>query len=72
MKDTADLYRVTDTDVYVMGKGEWFRSYEKLGAHPSFENGEEGFHFAVWAPPRAFCVRYWQFQWLARGAISTN
>lgn len=50
MKDTADLYRVTDTDVYVMGKGEWFRSYEKLGAHPSFENGEEGFHFAVWAP----------------------
>ena len=23
---------------------------KKLGAHPSFENGEEGFHFAVWAP----------------------
>ena len=27
-------YLLTNDDLYLLAKGEWFRSYEKLGAHP--------------------------------------
>ena len=43
-------YILTDEDVYMMGKGVWFRSYEKLGAHPAMSGRTKGYHFAVWAP----------------------
>jgi len=45
-----DLRILTDTDIFLNGNGEWYRSYEKLGAHPRRMGGEDGFHFAVWAP----------------------
>lgn len=41
---------VSDADVYLMGRGEWYRSFEKLGAHPTVQDGVRGFNFAVWAP----------------------
>ena len=50
--DTLDstLY-LSDDDLFLLARGEWYRSYEKLGAHPArTEDGVEGFHFAVWAP----------------------
>ena len=43
-------YLLTNDDLYLFAKGEWFRSYEKLGAHPATDNGEDGYFFAVWAP----------------------
>ncbi len=43
-------YILTDDDVFMMGKGVWYRSYEKLGAHPAISGRTKGFHFAVWAP----------------------
>lgn len=43
-------YLLTNDDLYLMGKGVWYRSYEKLGAHPCNNDGVEGYWFAVWAP----------------------
>ncbi|MBO7674128.1 MAG: 1,4-alpha-glucan branching protein GlgB [Atopobiaceae bacterium] len=43
-------YLLTNDDLYLLAKGEWFRSYEKLGAHPCTKDGEDGYFFAVWAP----------------------
>ena len=48
-KAIADL-EITPDDVYLMGHGEWYRSYEKMGAHPAVSDGVEGYRFAVWAP----------------------
>jgi 1,4-alpha-glucan branching enzyme len=41
---------ITPADVYVAGKGEWYRGYDKMGAHPITVNRKKGYHFAVWAP----------------------
>ena len=43
-------YLLSNDDLYLLAKGEWYRSYEKMGAHPAVVDGEEGYHFAVWAP----------------------
>ena len=40
----------SDMDIYLFGKGRHYEIYKKLGAHPSVENGKEGYFFAVWAP----------------------
>ncbi len=42
--------KLTDFDLFLQGKGTHYRAYEKLGAHPLEENGEEGVYFSVWAP----------------------
>ena len=42
--------QITEFDQYLFGEGTHFRTYEKMGAHPSKVNGVEGVHFAVWAP----------------------
>ncbi len=45
---------LTDQDIYLFREGTHVRAYEKLGAHPiSAAEGEEGTHFAVWAPNAA-------------------
>ena len=41
---------VSETDAYLFGNGTHYDIYKKLGAHPSEEDGEKGFFFAVWAP----------------------
>lgn len=41
---------ITKDDLYMMGEGRWYRSYEKLGSHPATTLGVEGYNFAVWAP----------------------
>ena len=41
---------VSETDAYLFGNGTHYDIYRKLGAHPSVENGEKGYFFAVWAP----------------------
>lgn len=41
---------ISRDDQYLFAQGTHYDIYEKLGAHPSCENGEEGMFFAVWAP----------------------
>lgn len=46
---------LTDHDIYLFREGSHVRAYEKLGAHalPHGPGGDEGTHFAVWAPNAA-------------------
>ena len=41
---------LTPYDIHLFKEGRHFQLYEKLGSHPVQLNGEEGTHFAVWAP----------------------
>ncbi|MDD3368606.1 MAG: 1,4-alpha-glucan branching protein GlgB [Lachnospiraceae bacterium] len=41
---------ISEADQYVFGQGSHYDIYKKLGAHPSVENGQQGYYFAVWAP----------------------
>jgi 1,4-alpha-glucan branching enzyme len=47
MKHKIDL---TDFDLYLLGEGNHFESYEKLGAKVKTIGGVSGVQFAVWAP----------------------
>ena len=49
-KATGNRVFVSETDAYLFGNGTHYDIYRKLGAHPSEEDGEKGFFFAVWAP----------------------
>jgi len=42
--------QVSDYDLYLIGEGTHFDSYEKFGARPTKVHGIPGVHFAVWAP----------------------
>jgi 1,4-alpha-glucan branching enzyme len=50
LNDTGVL---TDNDIYLIKEGNHFRLYEKMGAHITVVNGQDGVHFAVWAPNAA-------------------
>ena len=41
---------LTDFDLHLMGEGNHYKKYEKLGAHLREVNGVRGVQFAVWAP----------------------
>jgi 1,4-alpha-glucan branching enzyme len=41
---------LTDFDLYLLGEGRHWRSYDKLGAHRRVIDGVEGINFAVWGP----------------------
>src|SRR6202171_2185250 len=41
---------LSEFDLYLMGEGRHFDTYEKLGAHVITLEGVRGVHFAVWAP----------------------
>ena len=43
-------YLLSDFDLYLMGEGRHYDTYEKLGAHIQTLEGVRGVHFAVWAP----------------------
>ena len=44
------ISKLTDDDVYLFNEGTQFHLYDKLGAHLGSVNGQQGTHFAVWAP----------------------
>jgi len=52
--ETYDPYAfppvLTEFDLYLMGEGRHYDTYEKLGAHVITLEGVRGVHFAVWAP----------------------
>ena len=37
-------------DLFLLAKGDWLRSWEKLGAHEATFEGEDGYQFALWCP----------------------
>jgi 1,4-alpha-glucan branching enzyme len=41
---------LSELDLYLIGEGTHYRTYEKLGAHVREIGGTRGTHFAVWAP----------------------
>ena len=41
---------LTQDDLYLFNEGSHFCLWDKLGAHPVTVGGENGTHFAVWAP----------------------
>ena len=41
---------ITDEDLHLFNEGTHLRLWERLGSHPLTVNGEQGVHFAVWAP----------------------
>ncbi len=41
---------LSEFDLYLMGEGRHYDTYEKLGAHIITLEGIRGVHFAVWAP----------------------
>ena len=41
---------LSDYDLHLLGEGNHYRIYEKLGAHVIEQDGIFGTHFAVWAP----------------------
>ena len=43
-------YSISEFDLYLMGEGRHYDTYEKLGAHVVTQEGVAGVHFAVWAP----------------------
>ena len=45
-----ELSFLTDHDIYLFKEGNHFRLSEKLGAHLTTKDEEQGAHFAVWAP----------------------
>ena len=48
--DVGDSPFLTDYDLHLLAAGAHYRSYEKLGAHLTRQEGAAGAHFAVWAP----------------------
>ncbi|WP_428569788.1 MAG: 1,4-alpha-glucan branching protein GlgB [Solidesulfovibrio sp. DCME] len=45
-----DVSRLTEHDVYLFKQGNHFDLPDKLGSRPMAVEGEDGVHFAVWAP----------------------
>jgi 1,4-alpha-glucan branching enzyme len=43
-------FQLTEFDLYLMGEGRHYDTYEKLGAHIKTVEGVSGVQFAVWAP----------------------
>ncbi len=41
---------ITDMDVYLLGEGNHFKSWEKLGAHKTSIKGVRGVIFRIWVP----------------------
>ncbi len=50
MKTETKIRVLTDFDLHLMGEGNHFRLYDKLGAHVMDINNIRGVHFSVWAP----------------------
>lgn len=48
----ADTYhiRIPEPDLYLIGEGTHYRTYDYMGAHVQEINGISGVRFAVWAP----------------------
>ena len=50
MSSRSEAGLLTEQDLYLFNEGRNYRTYEKLGAHLTSQNGEPGTAFSVWAP----------------------
>jgi len=50
MSPSSQTPLLTEQDLYLFNEGRNYRTYEKLGAHLTSQNGEPGTSFSVWAP----------------------
>ncbi len=50
IKEEDVSHNLTDFDIYLLKQGNFFKMYEKLGAHIIERQGVKGVLFAVWAP----------------------
>jgi len=41
---------ISEDDQFLFAQGTHYEIYKKLGAHPSSEDGKDGYFFATWAP----------------------
>ena len=49
-KNEIETVFISEADQYLFSQGTHYDIYKKLGAHVSWENGETGIYFGVWAP----------------------
>ena len=60
---------ISEFDRYLWGKGTFYKSYKKFGAHSvSSETDLEGFYFCVWAPNADYVSVIGDFNFWNRGA----
>ncbi len=52
-KSVQEAVFISEDDQYLFGNGTHYEIYRKLGAHPSQQEGQSGYYFAVWAPNAA-------------------
>ncbi len=45
-----DIDIFSEYDIYLFREGKYFNAYEKMGSHIIEHEGQNGVHFAVWAP----------------------
>ncbi|MFP4254917.1 MAG: 1,4-alpha-glucan branching protein GlgB [Halothece sp.] len=50
INDPYATAHLTEYDIYLFSEGNHHRIYEKLGAHPTTQQGVSGVYFATWAP----------------------
>ncbi len=53
MEAVREKVFISETDQYLFAQGTHYDIYDKMGAHLSCEDGEEGVFFGVWAPNAA-------------------
>ena len=49
-KTKVQPYEIGELDHYLLGQGNHYEIYKKMGAHEVTKNGKRGVYFAVWAP----------------------
>jgi 1,4-alpha-glucan branching enzyme len=65
--------QITDFDIHLWNQSKHYRAYQKLGAHLCRDNGQDGVHFAVWAPNAAEVHLVGDFnQWTGRAHPLTH
>ena len=49
-KSRVKPYEIGELDQYLLGQGNHYEIYKKLGAHLVEDRDKKGVYFAVWAP----------------------
>jgi len=63
-----DYGNLTEMDIYLFREGTFYKSWEKLGAHPGEKDGVSGVWFNVWAPNAKYLSVIGDFNQWDKGA----
>lgn len=61
---------LSDYDIHLLGQGQHYRAWEKLGAHPGEHQSKQGTWFSVWAPNAEAVSVVGEFNGWQEGAAS--